>query len=82
MYQLDHVFLSCDIPVVPLEYIIRAEMWLINAQLHCSNYKWQLQNSNHQAVYVRSIKANHIPSVYIKLKLISGRHLGLTYKGM
>jgi hypothetical protein len=45
MYQLDHVFLRCDIPVVPLEYTIRAKMWPVNAQLHCSNYKWYLHVS-------------------------------------
>jgi hypothetical protein len=27
---------------MPLEYIVRAEMWPVNTQLHCSYYKWQL----------------------------------------
>jgi len=40
-YQLGHVCWRCDIPVVPLEFIVKEEMWPINAQLHCSNYKWQ-----------------------------------------
>ena len=29
---------------------------------------------------MRSIKGNHIPVAYIRLKLISGRYFGLTYK--
>jgi len=41
---------------------------------------FQIQTSHQQAVYVRSMKENHIPVVYIKLKVISGRHLSLTYK--
>jgi len=45
------------------------------------SYMFQLHSSNHQAVYVRSIKGNHIPVVYIKLKLISGRQPSLTYRG-
>jgi hypothetical protein len=28
MYQLDHDFLTCDIAGVPLEYTVRADMWL------------------------------------------------------
>ena len=39
MYQIGHVVLWCNIPTVPLEYIIRAEIFPVNAQLHCSNYK-------------------------------------------
>ena len=73
---------------MPLGYTVKAEMWAINTQLHCSNYKWhiyipyiyQLQSSHNQAVYVRSIKGNHIPVAYIRLKLNGGRYLGLTYK--
>jgi len=45
MYQLGHVFLRCDIPIESLEFIMRAEMYPVNAQLHCSNYKWQLHLS-------------------------------------
>jgi len=30
---------------VPEEYIIRAEMWPVNVQIHSSNYKWQLRVS-------------------------------------
>jgi len=45
------------------------------------SYIIQLQSSQHQADYVTSIKRNNIPVVYIKLKLISGRHVSLTYKG-
>ena len=38
----DVIFLRCKIPGVPLEHIVRVDMWPINTQLHCSNYKWQL----------------------------------------
>jgi hypothetical protein len=31
-------------------------------------------------LFVRSIKGNHVSVAYIRLKLISGRYLGLTYK--
>jgi len=69
---------------VPLEYTIGAEIFLINAQIHCSNYKWQLhtelQTSHNKAVYMRSIKGNHTPVAYIRLKLISGRYFGPSYK--
>jgi hypothetical protein len=41
---------------------------------------FQLLSSHHHAVYVRSIKGNHITVVYIELKMISGRYLGPTYK--
>jgi len=44
------------------------------------SYIYQLQSSHNQAVYVRSIKENHISVAYKRLKLISGRYLGLTYK--
>jgi len=30
---------------VPLEHIIAAEILPVNAQLHCSKYKWQLHIS-------------------------------------
>jgi hypothetical protein len=46
------------------------------------SYMFQLQSSHHQAVYVRSIKGNHIPVVYIQLQMIIERYFGLTYKGM
>jgi len=29
------------------------------------SYMFQLHSGNHQAVYVRGIKPNHIPAVYI-----------------
>ena len=45
-----------------------------------SSYMFQLQSSHHQALYVRSIKGNFIPVVYISLKIIHGRQFGLTYK--
>jgi hypothetical protein len=67
---------------VPLEFIIRAEMWTVNAQLHCSNGKLQLQSSHNQAVYVRRINENFIAVAYIWLKMISGRLLSLTNKGV
>jgi len=44
------------------------------------SYIYQLQSSHNQVVKMRSIKGNHIPVAYIRLKLISGRYLGLTYK--
>ena len=45
MHQLGHDILRCDIPAVPLQYTVRAEMWPVKTQLHCSNYKWQLHVS-------------------------------------
>jgi len=55
----------------------------VNAQLHCRNGSCMFQlHSGHQAVYVRSIKGNLIPTVYITLQMISGRYFGITYKGM
>jgi len=39
---------------------------------------FQLLRSHHQAVYMKNIKANHTPLVYIQLKMISGKHPGLT----
>ena len=39
MYQLGHYILRCDIPVVPLQYTVRTDMWPVNTQLYCSNYK-------------------------------------------
>jgi len=43
---------------------------------------FQLQGSLHQAVYVRDIKGNFEPVVYKQLRMISGRHFGLIYKGI
>ena len=43
------------------------------------SYIYQLQSSHNQAVYVRSIKGNHISVAYITLNLISGEYLGFTY---
>ena len=65
---------------MPLEYTTEAHIPPINAQIHCSNYKWQQQSSHNKAVHVRSIKGNHIPVAYIRLKLIGGRYFGLRYK--
>jgi len=45
LHQLGHDIVTCDIPVVPLPYTVRAEMWPFKTQLHCSNYKWQLDVS-------------------------------------
>jgi hypothetical protein len=42
---------------------------------------WQ-QSSHHLAIYVSNTKRNHIPVVYIYLKMISVRYRSLTYKGM
>jgi hypothetical protein len=44
------------------------------------SYIYHLQSSHNEAVNVRSKKGNHLSVVYIRLKLISGRYLGLTYK--
>jgi len=46
------------------------------------SYMFQLHCSYHQAVYVRSIRRNHTPVAYTRLKLISGRYFGLTYRYM
>ena len=46
------------------------------------SYMFQLQNNHNQAVYVRSIKGNHIPAVYILLYVFIIRYLGLIYKGI
>ena len=40
-------FLWCDIHTVPLKYIVREETWPVNAQLHCTNFQWQLQSSHY-----------------------------------
>ena len=45
LHQMGHDILRCDIPVVPLQYTVRAEMRPIKTQPHCSNYKWQLHVS-------------------------------------
>ena len=54
----------------------------IYAKIHCTIYKDQLHtagtNSFNKAVCVRSIKGNRTPVTYVRLKLISGRYLGLT----
>ena len=57
-------------------------MHSVTAAIIYGSYVCQLQSSQHQAVYVKSIKANHIPVVHTQLKMISGRYLGLTFKGM
>ena len=44
-YENKHMFLWYEIPTVTLEYTIREETWPVNAQLHCSNYKWKLHVS-------------------------------------
>jgi len=45
-----------------------------------ASHIYQLHSSHNQAVIVRSITGNHIPIAYMRLKLISGRYLGPTYK--
>jgi len=44
------------------------------------SYMYQGQSSYNKAVYLRSITGNFIPVAYIRLKLISGRYFGPTYK--
>jgi hypothetical protein len=84
MYNLGHVVLWCDIPTVPLEYIIEQKYILsmhnFTVAIINGRYIYQLQSSHNQAAYVRSIKGNHISVAYIRQKLISGRYLGLIYK--
>jgi len=46
------------------------------------SYLIQLQSSHHQAVYVRNINGKFIAIVYIRLKIISGKLLRLTNKGI
>jgi len=46
------------------------------------SYMFHLQSTQYQALYVRSIKGNFIPVVYIRLKMISVKYFGLKYKGM
>jgi len=46
------------------------------------SYMFQLHRSHHEAVYVRFVKPNHIPAVYIQLKMTCGRYLSITYNGM
>jgi len=40
-------------------------MPIFTAVIINGSYKFQLQSSHHQAVYVRSLAENHIPAVYI-----------------
>jgi len=49
------------------------------AIINCSDMFW-LQSCHQQAIYVRSIKGKHIPAIYIQLRMISGRYLGVAYK--
>jgi hypothetical protein len=42
MDYLGYVLLCCDIPLCLYNTLTRAETVPINAQLYCSNYKWQL----------------------------------------
>jgi len=44
MHQLGHDILRRDIPVVPLHYTARAEMWP-KRHINCRSYKWQLHVS-------------------------------------
>jgi hypothetical protein len=44
------------------------------------SYIYQLLSSHNQAGNVSSIKRNDISVAYVRLKLISGRYFGLTYK--
>jgi len=43
------------------------------------SYMYQLHSSHQQAVCVSSITVNHIPAIYIQLKMYSRRNIGLTY---
>ena len=84
LYKIGHVLLWCNIPTVPLEYTIGAEifpsMCKFTVTIINGSYMFQLHSSHHQAAYVRSIRGNFIAVAYIRLKLISGSYFGLTYK--
>jgi hypothetical protein len=55
-------------------------MYYVTVTIRNGSYIFQLQSSHQQAVYVRNTKGRHIPAIYIYLKIISGRYLGLTFK--
>jgi len=57
-------------------------MHKFTVEIRNGTYMSQLQNSHHQVVYVRRIKWNQLPVVYIQLQMISESYFRLTYKGM
>jgi hypothetical protein len=57
-------------------------MYCFTVAIINGSYMFQLHSSHHQAVYVRRIKGNFIPVVYILLKMVSGKYFGLIYKGI
>ena len=87
MHQLGHDNLRSDIPVVPLQYTVRAEMYPIKTQRPCSHYKWQLHVSAIQQPSLGCLceKCNRkcYTAAYMRLKMINGRRcLGITYNGI
>jgi len=87
IHQLGHDILRCDIPVVPLQYTVTAEMWAFKTQCHCSYYKWQLHVSATQqptsGCLCENCNRKCYTAAYIRLKMSSGRRcLGITYSGI
>ena len=86
LQQLGHDILRCDIPFVPLQYTVWAEMWPFKTQLHCSNYKWQLHVSATQQPSSGCLceKYKRKFYTYIQLKMICGwkKMSHLTYSGI
>ena len=86
IHLLGHNILRCDIPVVPLQYTLRAEIWP-NKTHHCSYYKWQLHVSATQqpssGCLCEKCNVKCYTAAYIRLKMINGRRcLGNTYSGI
>jgi len=87
MDQIGHDVLSCNFPVVPVQYTVTAEMWPIKTQCPCNQYKWQLHVSATQQPSSRCLceKCNVkcYTAAYIRLKMINGRRcLSITYSGI
>ena len=86
MHQLGHDILRCNFPVVPLQYTLRAEMYPIKTQRHCSHHKWELHVSATQQASSGCLceKCNRkcYTAAYIRLKMINGRSVGITYSGI
>ena len=68
MHQLCHDILSCDIPVVSLQYTAKAKIKPIKTQFQYSSYKWQLHVSATQQTLSDSLyekRKIHMCSLYI-----------------
>ena len=87
MHQLGHDILRCDIPVVSPQYTVRAEMYPIKTQLHCSYYKWELHVSATQqpssGCLCEYCNRKCYTAAFMRLKMINGRrYCGITYSGI